>query len=64
LRDENLPLSTKRFDAVAKIAADDMRAPLAGGQGKTIHYSYISATENTLCRTSASATSIALTTCW
>ena len=48
LRDENLPLNSKRFDAVAKIAADDMRAQLAGGQGKSVYYSYIGAIEKYL----------------
>ena len=48
LRAENLPLSSKRFDAIAKITVDDLREQLAAGQGKVVYHSYISAIEKYL----------------
>ena len=48
LKAENLPISSKRFDAVAKLAVLEMENMLASGNGKSVYNSYISATNNYL----------------
>lgn len=43
LKEENLPVASRRFDAVAKLAIDEMRSQLDSGVGKSVYNSYISA---------------------
>jgi len=43
LRDENLPVDTKRFEAVAMLAVNDMLAQQNAGGGKSVYASYITA---------------------
>jgi integrase len=43
LKAENLPITSKRFDAVAKLATTEMEGMLAGGVGKSVYHSYIAA---------------------
>ena len=41
LFDENMPLTTKRFDAVAKITVTELERQLAAGVGKVVYVDYI-----------------------
>lgn len=43
LKDENLPISSKRFDAVANLAIKQMQDEIDAGSGKSVYQSYISA---------------------
>jgi len=43
LKAENLPITSKRFDAVAKLAMLEMENMLASGNGKSVYNSYIAA---------------------
>jgi integrase len=43
LFDEKIPISSKRFDAVAKLAIQEMESQLASGHGKTVYHDYIAA---------------------
>lgn len=43
LKDENLPISSKRFDVAAKQAIKQMQDALDAGSGKSAYHSYISA---------------------
>ncbi len=48
LKAENLPIVTKRFDSIAKIAVKEMQDQLDGGVGKSVYNSYIAATNRYL----------------
>ncbi|MBI3285515.1 MAG: site-specific integrase [Burkholderiales bacterium] len=43
LREENLPVSSRRFNDVAKLASDEMQKQLDSGVGKSVYHSYIGA---------------------
>lgn len=43
LREENLPVATRRFDAVARLAVGEIEQELAAGTGKSVYHSYITA---------------------
>jgi integrase len=43
LKAENLPITSKRFDAVAKLATTEMENMLTSGNGKSVYHSYIAA---------------------
>ena len=44
----NMPQQTRRFNAVAKLAVERMKAEMAAGQGKATYNDYISAIKNYL----------------
>ncbi len=48
LKAENLPITSKRFDAVAKLAVQEMQDMLSSGNGKSVYHSYIAATHRYL----------------
>jgi len=48
LKAENLPIVSKRFDAIAKIATKEMQDQLDSGVGKSVYNSYIAATNRYL----------------
>lgn len=48
LREENLPVSSRRFNDVAQIAIDEMQGRLDAGMGKSVYNSYIAATNRYL----------------
>lgn len=41
LFDANVPISSKRFDVVARLAIDEMEAQIASGNGKSVYNDYI-----------------------
>lgn len=43
LQAENLPIATKRFDAVAKLAVTEMESLLSAGTGKSVYRTYVTA---------------------
>jgi integrase len=43
LFEEKIPISSKRFDAVAKLAVQEMESQLASGHGKSVYHDYIAA---------------------
>lgn len=43
LFDEKIPISSKRFDTVAKLAVKEMEAQIASGNGKPVYNDYITA---------------------
>jgi integrase len=45
---ENIPISSKRFDVVAKLAIEEMEAQIASGNGKSVYNDYITATKKYL----------------
>jgi integrase len=48
LFDANVPISSKRFDVVAKLAIEEMEAQIASGNGKSVYNDYITATKKYL----------------
>jgi integrase len=48
LFDANVPISSKRFDVVAKLAIEEMEAQIASGNGKSVYNDYITATKRYL----------------
>ena len=45
---ENIPINTKRFDAVAQLAIEEMEAQINSGHGKPVYNDYITATKKYL----------------
>jgi integrase len=45
---ENIPISSKRFDVVARLAIEEMEAQIASGNGKSVYNDYITATKKYL----------------
>ena len=45
---ENIPISSKRFDVVARLAIDEMEAQIASGNGKSVYNDYITVTKKYL----------------
>ena len=43
LREANVPVTTRRFDAVANLAIGELEQQLAAGSGKSVYHSYIAA---------------------
>ena len=48
LFDEKIPISSKRFDVVARLAIDEMESQIASGHGKSVYNDYITATKKYL----------------
>lgn len=48
LFDANVPISSKRFDVVAKLAIEEMEAQIASGHGKPVYNDYITVTKKYL----------------
>jgi integrase len=48
LFDANVPISSKRFDVVARLAIDEMEAQITSGHGKPVYNDYITATKKYL----------------
>lgn len=48
LFDEKIPISSKRFDVVARLAIDEMEAQIASGHGKPVYNDYITVTKKYL----------------
>lgn len=45
---ENIPISSKRFDVVARLAIEEMEAQIASGNGKSVYNDYITVTKKYL----------------
>jgi hypothetical protein len=45
LFEANVPISSKRFDVVARLAIDEMEAQIASGHGKPVYNDYITVTK-------------------
>lgn len=48
LFDEKIPISSKRFDVVARLAIEEMEAQIASGHGKPVYNDYITVTKKYL----------------
>jgi integrase len=48
LFEANVPISSKRFDVVARLAIDEMEGQIASGNGKPVYNDYITATKKYL----------------
>jgi integrase len=48
LFEANVPISSKRFDVVARLAIDEMEAQIASGNGKSVYNDYITVTKKYL----------------
>lgn len=48
LFEANVPISSKRFDVVAKLAIDEMEAQISSGNGKSVYNDYITVTKKYL----------------
>jgi integrase len=48
LFEANVPISSRRFDVVAKLAIEEMQAQIASGNGKSVYNDYITATRKYL----------------
>jgi integrase len=48
LFEANVPISSKRFDVVARLAIDEMEAQIASGHGKPVYNDYITVTKKYL----------------
>ena len=48
LFDANVPISSKRFDVVARLAIDEMEAQITSGHGKPVYNDYITVTKKYL----------------
>ena len=45
---ENIPISSKRFDVVARLAIEEMEAQIASGNGKSVYNDYITVSKKYL----------------
>jgi hypothetical protein len=48
LFEANVPISSKRFDVVARLAVEEMEAQIASGNGKSVYNDYITVTKKYL----------------